>query len=131
MSYVCNIRFILKIVISSSPRLKLFVKINVYTDCAPNTFGHNCTSVCNCIANNTMAPEQSCDQDSGKCRCSPNWEGERCDDDVDECEQELHNCDVNKEMCRNFPGGFECTVIEAVVFDQTNGMYAMYTTFKT
>ena len=69
-----------------------------------------------------MIPEQSCDQESGKCRCLPNWEGESCDVDFDECQQELHNCDVKKEMCRNFPGGFECTVIEAVVSKQTNGM---------
>ena len=97
----------------------------ILTEDERSTIGQkNTLVICNCTANNTITPEQPCDPDSGKCRCLPNWEGERCNDDVDECQQELHNCDVTKEICRNLPGGFECEVIQAVVLKQTNGTFA-------
>ena len=100
----------------------------ILTEDERSTIGQNNTLViCNCTANNTITPEQPCDPDSGKCRCLPNWEGERCNDDVDECQQELHNCDVTKEICRNLPGGFECDVIQAVVLKQTNGTCMLIT----
>ena len=63
----------------------------VLTECVNNTFGENCTLFCDCITQNTIVPEQSCDPHSGLCRCLPSWEGERCD--------------VNGTTCLGSPGG--------------------------
>ena len=76
------------------------------------------------MANNTVTPEQPCDPDSGKCRCLPNWEGERCYVDVDECQRGLHDCDVTRAICHNVPGGFQCTDRQAVVLDKNDGMWS-------
>lgn len=52
--------------------------------------------------------KQSCDRVDGLCRCLPNWKGDRCEEDVDECE----NVDTCKSKpnsgCVNIIGWYQC-----------------------
>ena len=90
-------------------------------ECAFNTYGKNCSELCDCIAQNVLTPEQTCDPESGICRCLPTWEGDRCDTDVDECEMSAHNCDsYENTACQNKLGGFECVCREGFTLGSGN-----------
>lgn len=42
-----------------------------------------------------------------RCECPPQWAGDRCQTDVNECEMNLGPC-INAKTCKNTPGSFEC-----------------------
>ncbi|WAR07539.1 MLP-like protein, partial [Mya arenaria] len=71
--------------------------------CRQGTFGVNCSSNCNCEAENTF----TCDNVAGTCTCKQGWTGDDCSQDVDECHLGTHNCSENSS-CRNKDGGFSC-----------------------
>lgn len=91
------------------------------TGCAFSTFGENCSEPCDCMVDHVVDPEQTCDPVSGFCRCLPNWEGENCGTDVDECLINAHNCDNDKNfVCQNIIGGFECVCREGFSLNSEN-----------
>nr|KAG5706023.1 hypothetical protein BaRGS_028132 [Batillaria attramentaria] len=47
---------------------------------------------------------------SFSCSCSPHWQGDLCDEDVDECAQSTNPCH-NGGACTNYPGAFNCTCV--------------------
>lgn len=78
-------------------------------ECTGNKFGENCSGTCECLAKNSVHPEQSCDRSNGACRCLGTWTGEKCDVDIDECQMNTHSCNVSEHLvCKNKPGGFDC-----------------------
>ncbi|XP_060570647.1 fibrillin-2-like isoform X2 [Ruditapes philippinarum] len=81
-------------------------------ECPSNTFGENCTEQCNCLAINAENTEQTCDTVTGKCRCKPNWKGDTCAEDVNECEEDMTLCnDKNNTTCVNTNGWYQCDCI--------------------
>ncbi|XP_060576563.1 fibrillin-1-like isoform X2 [Ruditapes philippinarum] len=81
-------------------------------ECSGNTFGENCTEQCDCVATNAENEEQTCDTVTGKCRCKPNWKGETCAEDVDECEDTSLCSDKNNTTCLNTHGWYKCDCIK-------------------
>lgn len=50
---------------------------------------------------------------NGSCYCVPEWTGDNCNQDIDECVRGIHTCDERKyEKCQNTPGGYQCTCME-------------------
>jgi Notch-like protein len=50
---------------------------------------------------------------TGKCRCKPNWKGETCAEDVDECEEDTTLCsDKINTTCVNTHGWYQCDCIK-------------------
>ncbi|XP_077993986.1 uncharacterized protein LOC144447778 [Glandiceps talaboti] len=45
------------------------------------------------------------------CACSEGWEGDVCDQDIDECERGTSNCDINAN-CTNTIGAYNCSCID-------------------
>ncbi|CAH3155765.1 unnamed protein product [Porites lobata] len=54
----------------------------------------------------------SCFFDEGKdtsaCSCSPQWRGEKCEIDINECETGKHHCDSHA-FCNSTKGSYNCT----------------------
>jgi hypothetical protein len=47
------------------------------------------------------------------CRCKPNWKGDTCAEDVDECEEDQTLCsDKNNTTCVNTHGWYQCDCIK-------------------
>ncbi|XP_055997524.1 uncharacterized protein LOC125645548 [Ostrea edulis] len=75
------------------------------TACNDFTFGEQCSDTCTCDVNNT----EKCDAVSGECRCKIGWREPDCSEDVDECKQNIINCDTNLyQTCINTPGSSHC-----------------------
>jgi hypothetical protein len=72
---------------------------------------------CNCVANNTITPSQSCDHINGTCYCSPFWTGTQCEVDIDECTLNTDNCTGENEGCHNIEGGFMCSCLVGYIRD--------------
>lgn len=55
--------------------------------CTNNTFGRNCDNSCDCDSSRLAdgVDNQVCDEATGACKCSSNWQGHFCMDDVNEC----------------------------------------------
>ena len=53
------------------------------------------------------------------CRCTDQWKGEQCDEDVNECDDDdsKHDCVLGREVCRNKRGGFECDCVQGWMGD--------------
>ncbi|XP_053372749.1 uncharacterized protein LOC123561027 [Mercenaria mercenaria] len=86
-------------------------------ECSANTYGVECDTSCNCVANNTINPSQSCDHINGTCYCTPYWSGSRCETDIDECKLGTHNCTKDHEGCHNEDGGFVCSCLVGYMRD--------------
>ena len=84
-----------------------------FKECDVELFGIVCSTNCNCVAENTQAQTQDCDPVSGFCVCKPEWTGTKCEEDVNECGTEAHNCGA--KICRNTVGGFECHCKDGLV----------------
>ncbi|XP_025082455.1 multiple epidermal growth factor-like domains protein 6 isoform X4 [Pomacea canaliculata] len=74
------------------------------TECVNNTYGTNCSSQCQCNVTNTV----SCHHVTANCTCKQGWSGSKCNDDLDECSSNTHNCTSSHQMCINSAGGFTC-----------------------
>ncbi|XP_046995713.1 protein kinase C-binding protein NELL1-like [Schistocerca americana] len=64
--------------------------------------GYNCKPVCNqtCLnGGECIAP--------GKCQCRQGYVGDYCEQDLDECSTEMHNCHQSSQ-CVNMPGWYYC-----------------------
>ena len=72
--------------------------------CPPQTFGENCAKSCACGIG-----ASHCDVIRG-CVCKSGWSGERCDQDVDECQtvQTQAECLAQSARCVNSQGGYAC-----------------------
>lgn len=80
--------------------------------CSGHTYGAGCGSRCICDparVDPARRNTQMCDVINGVCYCSPQFSGDACYLDVNECSKDPNLCDAaaNKE-CRNFVGGYEC-----------------------
>lgn len=55
--------------------------------CNGNTFGPNCDSPCGCNSSRLAddVGNQACNVTTGACKCSAQWQGYDCSEDVNEC----------------------------------------------
>ncbi|XP_062605771.1 uncharacterized protein LOC134267581 isoform X2 [Saccostrea cucullata] len=73
--------------------------------CQNFTFGDQCSQACTCITNQT----EYCNASSGFCQCITGWEGSDCSKDVDECQDNITQCDQElQQACVNTPGSSHC-----------------------
>lgn len=72
-------------------------------ECDDGFYGQSCALRCEC------GQHQLCDKVNGSCFCVTGWQGNNCEQDVNECTDHTHNCNVSlNEECENIPGGFKC-----------------------
>ncbi|XP_053407261.1 cadherin EGF LAG seven-pass G-type receptor 2-like isoform X1 [Mercenaria mercenaria] len=78
--------------------------------CNNNKYGRNCAKPCSCNENGLgNVGSQMCHVQNGDCFCNPHWRGKECDRDIDECEENLHNCNsAANKICNNTLGGHSC-----------------------
>lgn len=78
-------------------------KDNICAECDSNHYGQACASQCSC------GEHFKCSPINGTCSCQPGWKGDNCSIDVDECDEELHNCNsTTHQVCENNAGGYQC-----------------------
>ncbi|XP_071081718.1 uncharacterized protein [Haliotis cracherodii] len=88
-------------------RTKLQIQVRAY--CDPDWYGTVCETYCK------APPDQShytCHAHTGAKVCFEGWEGDNCDQDIDEC-TEINMCQ-HGGSCTNTPGRFECSCIEGI-----------------
>lgn len=90
-----------------------------FSECGGNTYGVNCLEPCKCNVTNSANENQTCNHITGECACNEFWSGPLCDTDVNECLNKSE-CDTPNTVCRNYPGGHECTCTDGYTFDNTN-----------
>ncbi|KAK7478693.1 hypothetical protein BaRGS_00030078, partial [Batillaria attramentaria] len=73
-------------------------------ECPIGTYGADCSEMCACGRGS-----ERCDVITG-CVCKPEWQGERCTDDVNECDRAnvQQECRDKNAQCVNYPGGHSC-----------------------
>ncbi|CAL1542066.1 unnamed protein product, partial [Lymnaea stagnalis] len=71
--------------------------------CPPFTYGIDCDQNCTCEQENTL----HCNSKSGECTCKGGWMSERCEVDINECD-EPNICPDVYSHCNNTPGNFSC-----------------------
>ncbi|GFO24162.1 fibrillin-1 [Plakobranchus ocellatus] len=71
--------------------------------CASNRYGVNCGNTCNCRGRDANG---GCDAVKG-CRCVPQWTGESCTEDFDECDANPNLCS-EEQNCVNTAGSYRC-----------------------
>ena len=75
------------------------------TDCDQFHWGDSCKNSCDCGPG-----ASSCNPVTG-CVCMSGWEGDKCDDDVDECNVN-NTCDTaNNQKCVNTAGSYICQCV--------------------
>ncbi|XP_067687043.1 uncharacterized protein [Haliotis asinina] len=72
--------------------------------CDSRHYGADCSQSCSCDFTKTV----SCNAENGTCTCKPQWMGENCTDNVNECSQSPSVCTGSNEQCRDTQGSFEC-----------------------
>ncbi|XP_053386927.1 uncharacterized protein LOC123542089 isoform X2 [Mercenaria mercenaria] len=75
-------------------------------ECERWKFGDNCSQACSCKQRHT----ETCDSVNGKCTCKSGWGGATCDEDVDECNDDMV-C-PKKSFCKNTNGSFDCKCLK-------------------
>ena len=75
-----------------------------FTECPKGEFGLNCASTCPCEKDHTS----SCNHVNGSCTCNEEWQGDKCDVDVDECTATSNACNSTLKECNNTDGSFTC-----------------------
>lgn len=75
----------------------------LFTACEFPYYGRNCQSKCNC----TGRGAKECHPVRG-CVCYAGWEGENCDNDVNECQTRDKTCIDVFKYCENTLGSFAC-----------------------
>lgn len=88
--------------------LKTTISFSIYSvACNDTHYGTSCNQLCPCITTNTA----DCDDTFGTCTCLPNWTGENCTVDVDECITNSNSCNFATQECVNYVGGFSCVCL--------------------
>ncbi|XP_048252988.1 uncharacterized protein LOC124133870 [Haliotis rufescens] len=88
-------------------RTRLQIQVRAY--CDPDWYGSGCEKYCK------APPDQShytCHAHTGAKVCFEGWEGDNCDQDIDECTES--NMCQHGGSCTNTPGRFECICIEGI-----------------
>eukprot|EP00961_Rhodomonas_salina_P233138 3150104-Rhodomonas_salina.3 len=95
--------------------------------------GTDCQDVNECrlggMAETVCAAESACENVDGSfaCTCMSGYEdtskgwGKSCED-IDECEEEMHNCHPGLAVCRNTRGSFACACNEGYTDDSERGV---------
>jgi hypothetical protein len=81
--------------------------------CAATRWGENCEKECVC----TGRGAQICDPVKG-CLCDPGWEGDTCDEDINECDV-ANICKDPMKECTNNLGSYLCQCMNG--FQEING----------
>ncbi|XP_060591770.1 fibrillin-1-like [Ruditapes philippinarum] len=81
--------------------------------CAATRWGENCEKECVC----TGRGAQICDPVKG-CLCDPGWEGDTCDEDINECDV-ANICKDPMKECTNSLGSYLCQCMNG--FQEING----------
>ncbi|XP_035682840.1 mucin-like protein [Branchiostoma floridae] len=68
-----------------------------------NHIGDTCQADCYFPCNNGLCV------DTNVCECDVGWEGQNCDQDIDECWLMIDECDRTNGGCVNTPGSYNCT----------------------
>ncbi|KAL8624629.1 hypothetical protein ACOMHN_045164 [Nucella lapillus] len=88
-----------------------FDRPNPGTDCQACDdlhYGDQCSTPCTCARGNTA----DCNNINGTCTCKPQWKGDNCTEDVDECSP-IDPCAIAKhEKCNNTVGGYVCDCVQ-------------------
>ncbi|XP_076455831.1 uncharacterized protein LOC143290354 [Babylonia areolata] len=73
-------------------------------------YGTECSEKCSCDRANTA----DCNDTNGVCTCKPEWKGQNCTEDVDECSSpDSHTCSADKhEQCHNQDGSYACNCVD-------------------
>lgn len=88
--------------------IKNTISFSIYSvACNDTHYGTSCNQLCPCITTNTA----DCDDTFGTCTCLPNWTGENCTVDVDECITNSNSCNFATQECVNYVGGFSCVCL--------------------
>ncbi len=77
-----------------------FIETILSPDCPAGTWGSECSGLCNCLDASTV-----CDGALGCLACPDGWDGPACDQDIDEC---LQNVCQQHTTCVNIEGDFRC-----------------------
>ncbi|XP_055957125.1 fibrillin-1-like isoform X3 [Patella vulgata] len=72
-------------------------------ECDDTHWGDNCQETCQCVAGHVL----SCNKTDGTCNCNNQWNGSRCQTDVNECNNQTI-CGSQNFKCVNFDGGYRC-----------------------
>ncbi|XP_053387800.1 protein HEG homolog 1-like isoform X2 [Mercenaria mercenaria] len=92
-------------------------KKNLCEECFGSTYGENCSESCNCNATNTVNENQTCDKVTGSCKCKEGWNGDTCNDDVNECQNKTVCITTNNTTCVNTIGSFLCDCVRGFIKD--------------
>ena len=79
--------------------------LNLFAACEEGKWGDNCAQTCNCTTDQYI----SCNPATG-CVCNPEYTGETCSDDVDECMSVANACPTNSN-CTNTVGNYSCVCL--------------------
>ncbi|XP_053385745.1 fibrillin-1-like [Mercenaria mercenaria] len=79
--------------------------------CSSNTFGKDCSTKCSCNVEHSANKTQTCDIVTGQCKCLPNWQGDNCNNDINECDDSLKCKNEENKECRNTIGWYTCECI--------------------
>jgi hypothetical protein len=59
-----------------------------------------------------MAKTFDCNNVDGNCTCKTGWQGTTCEEDVNECTDNLNICNaVPNSQCNNLNGSYECNCV--------------------
>ncbi|XP_023930883.1 fibrillin-1 [Lingula anatina] len=84
---------------------RLEADMRTCTACDSLHWGAGCSNLCDCSARSTR-----CDSVIGCTDCVPGYEGQNCNNDIDECALNATLCGVNAQ-CSNTQGSYDCTCL--------------------
>ncbi|XP_055859624.1 uncharacterized protein LOC106051838 isoform X2 [Biomphalaria glabrata] len=124
----CSERDIPSLIRSSSSELLVEFKSDAHNNfrgfnisysshlCENFTYGDKCSSACQCVQSNSWF----CDNLNGHCICKSGWQGNKCQEDVDEC-LAAQVCQPNSE-CVNTLGSYNCMCRVGFYLNITSGL---------
>ncbi|KAK3579903.1 hypothetical protein CHS0354_031421 [Potamilus streckersoni] len=74
-------------------------------ECKYPKYGNYCQETCNCGTHGVR-----CDPVKG-CKCESGWEGNNCQQDIDECTQDPNICVDPYSLCENLSGTYTCQCV--------------------
>ena len=93
-----------------NPQTNWMKSVAIFSVCPEGTYGAGCSQNCTCNTLNTAL----CNSTTGACVCKAGWEGEKCSDDVDECNTSpaSHTVCPDHSVCTNTNGSFLCLCLK-------------------